>query len=27
VWAAAGAGLAYVWFRRVPWDRLSRRLG
>lgn len=27
VWAAAGAGLAYVWFRRVPWDRLSRRPG
>jgi len=22
VWAAAGGGLAYVWFRRVPWDRL-----
>jgi hypothetical protein len=23
VWAAAGAGIAYVWFRRVPWDRLT----
>ena len=23
IWAAAGAGIAYVWFRRVPWDRLD----
>lgn len=23
VWAVAGAGVAYVWFRRVPWDRLD----
>ena len=23
VWAAAGAGIAYAWFRRVPWDRLD----
>jgi hypothetical protein len=22
VWAAAGGGIAYGWFRRVPWDRL-----
>lgn len=22
VWALAGAGVAYVWFRRVPWDRV-----
>lgn len=22
VWAIAGAGVAYVWFRRVPWDRV-----
>jgi hypothetical protein len=22
IWALAGGGLAYVWFRRVPWDRL-----
>ena len=21
IWAAAGAGIAYVWFRRIPWDR------
>lgn len=21
IWAAASSGLAYVWFRRVPWDR------
>ena len=19
IWAAAGAGIAYVWFRRIPW--------
>jgi hypothetical protein len=23
VWAAVGGVLAYVWFRRVPWDRLG----
>jgi hypothetical protein len=23
IWAAAGGGLAYLWFRRVPWDRWS----
>jgi hypothetical protein len=23
VWAAAGAGIGYVWFKRVPWDRLG----
>ena len=23
IWAAAGGGLAYAWFRRVPWDRWS----
>ncbi|HTR54788.1 MAG TPA: hypothetical protein VMJ10_29065 [Kofleriaceae bacterium] len=23
IWAAAGAGIAYVWFKRVPWDRVS----
>ena len=22
IWAAAAAGIAYVWFRRVPWERL-----
>ncbi len=22
IWAAAGGGIAYGWFRRVPWDRL-----
>jgi hypothetical protein len=21
IWAAGGAGIAYVWFRRIPWDR------
>ncbi len=21
IWGAAGAGVAYVWFRRIPWDR------
>ena len=21
IWAAAGSGIAYVWFRRIPWDR------
>ena len=21
LWAAAGAGIAYVWFRRIPWNR------
>jgi hypothetical protein len=25
IWAIAGGGLAYVWFRRVPWDRLASR--
>jgi uncharacterized membrane protein YgcG len=25
IWAAVAGGLAYVWFRRVPWDQLSRR--
>lgn len=24
IWGVAGAGLAYVWFRRVPWDKFSR---
>jgi hypothetical protein len=24
IWGVTGAGLAYVWFRRVPWDKLSR---
>ena len=23
IWAAAGGGLAYAWFKRVPWDRLT----
>ena len=23
VWGIAGAGVAYVWFRRIPWDRAS----
>src|SRR5262249_42223128 len=23
IWALAGGGIAYVWFRRVPWDRWS----
>ena len=23
IWAAAGGALAYVWFKRVPWDRLG----
>jgi hypothetical protein len=23
IWAAAGAGIAYAWFKRVPWDRLD----
>lgn len=23
LWAAASSGIAYVWFKRVPWDRLS----
>ncbi len=21
IWAAAGAGIGYVWFRRIPWDK------
>ncbi len=25
IWAAVAALLAYVWFRRIPWDRLPRR--
>jgi hypothetical protein len=24
VWAAAGGGIAYGWFRRVPWDKVLR---
>ena len=24
LWALASAGLAYVWFRRIPWERLAR---
>jgi hypothetical protein len=24
IWAAGGAGIAYVWFRRIPWDRDTR---
>lgn len=24
IWGVAGAGLAYVWFRRIPWDKLGR---
>ena len=24
IWAAAGAGIAYVYFRRVPWDRVLK---
>ena len=27
IWAVTGGGLAYVWFRRVPWDKLRGRLG
>jgi hypothetical protein len=23
LWAAASSGIAYVWFKRVPWERLS----
>ena len=23
IWALAGAGLAYVWFRQIPWERLG----
>ncbi|MEO7730047.1 MAG: hypothetical protein ABIY55_03675, partial [Kofleriaceae bacterium] len=23
IWAVAGGGLAYVWFKRVPWDRFA----
>jgi hypothetical protein len=23
IWAAAGSGLAYAWFKRVPWNRLG----
>jgi hypothetical protein len=25
IWAAAGAGIGYLWFRRVPWDDLDAR--
>lgn len=25
IWAVAAAGLGYVWFRRVPWDKLGAR--
>ncbi len=24
IWAVIGAGVAYVWFRRIPWDRTPR---
>jgi hypothetical protein len=24
IWAVAGAAVAFVWFRRVPWDRIAR---
>jgi hypothetical protein len=24
IWGVAGAGIAYVWFRRVPWDKVGR---
>lgn len=24
IWGVAAGGLAYVWFRRVPWDRVGR---
>jgi hypothetical protein len=27
IWAVTSGGLAYVWFRRVPWDKLRGRLG
>jgi hypothetical protein len=23
IWGVAGAGIGYVWFRRVPWDRIK----
>jgi hypothetical protein len=23
IWAATAGGLAYVWFKRLPWDRLG----
>jgi hypothetical protein len=23
IWAAAGAGIGYVWFRKVPWDKVK----
>jgi hypothetical protein len=23
IWAAVGGGIAYVWFRRIPWDKLQ----
>src|SRR5690606_23402455 len=25
IWAPAGAGPAYLWFRRIPWDQLGAR--
>lgn len=25
IWAVVGGALAYVWFRRVPWDKLGKR--
>ena len=25
IWAAAGTGIGYLWFRRVPWDDLDAR--
>ncbi|TMQ05812.1 MAG: hypothetical protein E6J91_39725 [Deltaproteobacteria bacterium] len=27
IWGAAGGALAYVWFRRIPWDRLGDASG
>jgi hypothetical protein len=24
IWGVAAAGLGYVWFRRIPWDRMPR---
>jgi len=24
IWAVVGAGIGYVWFRRIPWDRMPR---
>lgn len=25
IWAVLGGGIAYVWFRRIPWDRAASR--